>query len=195
MRPVTNRAHQGPGGGPNLLILGLRGSGKSTVGRALANAQGRPFVDLDEQTPRLLGARDVAWAWSRFGQRAFREAEARALDEALEGAGRIVALGGGTPTAPGAAAAIERAASEGRAIVAYLRCRPDVLRARLGAQGAGGARERPSLTGAGMLEEIDEVFAVRDGLYTRLATRVIDAERSVDEVVAAMNGWALWRGD
>ncbi len=192
MRPVTASAHRERARPSNLLIVGLRGCGKSTVGRALGQAQGRLFVDLDELTPRWLGARDVAEAWARAGELRFRDAEAQALRSVLSGTGQVIALGGGTPTAPGAAGAIEATAHEGRAVVAYLRCRPGVLRSRLSAQGADAQRNRPSLTGAGILDEIDEVFARRDGLYTRLASRVIDAERSLDEVIAALEGWTAW---
>ncbi|QKK09396.1 MAG: hypothetical protein HND58_15340 [Planctomycetota bacterium] len=57
--------------------------------------------------------------------------------------------------------------------IVYLRAQPETLRARLGAADAN----RPSLTGAGTLGEIDAVFAARDGLYRELATEIIEIDR------------------
>ncbi|MCH7962234.1 MAG: hypothetical protein IIC49_07845, partial [Planctomycetes bacterium] len=88
-----------------VLLMGLRGSGKSTIGREFAAASGRTFIDLDELTLVRLGTESVAEAWARFGESAFRAAEREELDRVLRSrpSGRtIVALGGGTPTAPGA---------------------------------------------------------------------------------------------
>ncbi len=178
----------------NLLLIGLRGSGKTTLGRGLAHAEGRGFVDLDEVTAAFLGCDSVAEAWGRFGEAEFREAEARALSAVLNDSGRIIALGGGTPTAPGAAAAIAEAARQGRCVVAYLRCPPEVLRARLESQGAEALTNRPSLTGAPALDEIEVVFAARDGLYRRLATWVIEDVGSVDEGLLRLHGWNEARG-
>lgn len=176
----------------NLLLVGLRGSGKSTIGRALANHQNRPFLDLDDATAAFLHCDSVAEAWSRYGEPVFREAESRALSAALHDSGRIIALGGGTPTAPGAAELIERAKREHRCIVAYLRCTPDELRGRLRSLGAGAFTNRPSLTGAHPLDEIESVFAARDPLYRALATRELEGINTVDEAVERTSNWPTW---
>lgn len=156
---------------PHVIFMGLRGSGKSTLGHLLARELGCEFVDLDDRTPRVLGATTVAEAWSRFGEPAFRDAEAKALQDVLEGDGRVVALGGGTPTAPGAADRILAARARGDRII-YLRADPHELRARLEDGGAGP--DRPSLTGASALDEIPAVFAARDPLYVMLAEKTIE---------------------
>jgi len=179
---------------PDLLLIGLRGSGKSTLARALGNAQGRQHVDLDDLTLRALGCATVSEAWRTKGERAFRAAEAGVLSRLMDTpSGRIVALGGGTPTAPGVADAIERAKSEGRGVVVYLRAEPKVLAARLRASGGSGTN-RPSLTGADPIDEIAEVFARRDPLYTRLATRTIEDVEEIDEAVALCAAWTEWAG-
>lgn len=170
-----------------LLLIGLRGSGKSTVGRRVADALGVGFCDLDELTPRRMGHARVADAWRARGEDAFREAEAGALEEVLAGEAGVVSLGGGTPTAPGVAARLEALRQDGAARVVYLRAGADDLRRRLaGAENT----DRPSLTGAGTLEEIEAVLAARDGLYRRLADVVVEtagqnASQVTERVLAA----------
>lgn len=176
---------------PMLVLMGLRGSGKSTVGRLLAQRMGTGgvggvFVDLDDRTAHSMGEGSAGAAITQHGEAAFRVAEARELRTALAEPIAVLALGGGTPTASGAEAALAAAQATGRVRIIYLRATPDVLRARLG---AAGASTRPSLTGRGTLEEIGELFAGRDPLYSRLAARTIAvdtlaAEEIVDRILA-----------
>jgi shikimate kinase len=157
----------------HVLLIGLRASGKSTLGAALAKATDRRFIDLDDATPTLLGRSSVADVFEMDGEAPFRDAESRALGHALAAAGSVVALGGGTPTAPGAAALINKARRDDGARVIYLRAEPSTLRSRL--QSADNAH-RPSITGAGTLEEIDVLFADRDALYRSIADAVISTD-------------------
>lgn len=155
-----------------LVLMGLRGSGKSTLGGRLALEHGLRFIDLDERTPAVLGARTVAEAWARFGEPAFREAEVRALKAAIAEDPGVLALGGGTPTAPGAAEIIRGLKGQvGTVRVVYLRASAAVLGARLRASGMAG---RPSLTGADPIGEVAAVLAARDPLYVSLADVVVD---------------------
>lgn len=173
----------------NLILIGLRGSGKSTLGRAIALAHGRTFIDLDDVTPRLMGAASVGEAWSARGEAAFRAAEALALDEVLRQKGAVIALGGGTPTAPGCAEMLLAKRRAGDLVIAYLRASPDELRLRLGGKIDAS---RPSLTGKDPLAEIDDVFGARDPLYQQLATRMIENLRSVEDGVARIGDWVGW---
>jgi shikimate kinase len=157
-----------------VILIGLRGSGKSTLGRALAARQGAEFLDLDTLTPGLLGFATTGEAFAGAGETEFRRAEARALREVLAGpfAG-ILSLGGGTPTAPGVPDLLAPPAR-----VVYLRAAPGTLRARLMGTDAS---ERPSLTGAPMLDEIEEVWARRDPLYRGLARVIIESDAMTPE--------------
>lgn len=166
-----------------IILIGLRGSGKTTLGRQLAIELRMPFVDLDDHTPGELGESDVRTAFSRFGEAAFRRAERAALERVLGERPCVLALGGGTPTAPGAAELLDQA-SRGGAAVVYLRATAATLRARLERM---DNTHRPSLTGAGVLNEIDVVLAARDGLYRSLARYTVEcdglsAERMMAEV-------------
>jgi shikimate kinase len=166
-------------------LLGLRASGKTTLGRALAERLGRRFVDLDDRTLALLGDDTIAGAFRRAGEPAFRAAETEALVRALDEDGIVLALGGGTPTAPGAETMLRDAQARGRTTLVYLRCEPDVLRSRLRAAGGAGVN-RPSLTGDGPLDEIERVHAARDPLYRALADVVLEGEQSAASIDAAL---------
>ncbi|MEZ6244167.1 MAG: shikimate kinase [Phycisphaerales bacterium] len=162
-----------------IVLIGLRGSGKTTCGRALAERLGRRFIDLDDVTPTLMGETRVGDALKRHGEPAFRAAEMRALAPELREHGTVLALGGGTPTAPGAP---EMLRASGARIV-YLRATPETLRARL-------IRTeldlRPSLTGKGTIPELDEVFNARDALYRSLGETIDVDQMNLDEVVDAL---------
>ncbi|MDX2130465.1 MAG: shikimate kinase [Planctomycetota bacterium] len=170
----------------NLVLLGLRGAGKSSVGPALAETLLRPFVDLDIITARAAGLPSAGEALATLGEARFREAEAGALRVVLAGDQHVVALGGGTPTYAPSARLLSDARVARRARTIYLRARPDTLAVRLRDSDLAA---RPSLTGAGTLAEIDALFAVRDPLYLALADVVIDVDGlSQADVVARCAG-------
>jgi shikimate kinase len=165
----------------NLLLIGLRGAGKTTCGRAAARALSCAFVDLDETTAADAGAASVADAWKRLGEPAFRALEAAALERTLSITGQLIACGGGTPTIPGAAGAIRAERAAGRARVIYLRAPADTLIERLRSTDPA---QRPSLTGAGTLEETPAILAQRDPAYLALADLVIQTEGLTTEETA-----------
>lgn len=174
-----------PAGPPIVVLMGLRASGKTTLGRALAACLGREFVDLDDRTLARLGDATITDAFRRAGEPAFRAAEADALRAALDERAIVLALGGGTPTAPGAETALRGAQAGGLAWICYLRCEPDALRRRL--RDAGGAGTgRPSLTGADPLDEIERVYDARDPLYRALADVVVEGDASPEAVIEAL---------
>lgn len=149
----------------HLVLMGLRASGKSTLGSAAAAALGAAFVDLDLRTSALLGYPSVREAFEQKGEPAFRAAESRALTDALGEAPQVIALGGGTPTAPGAAEELAAARRSGSAFVVFLDPPLELLAQRLGTHEG----DRPSLTGRGVVAEIEDVARVRRPLYAALA--------------------------
>lgn len=170
----------------NLVLIGLRGSGKSTLGRALADALQRRFIDLDRITPGLLAMPDAATALRTLGEESFRLAEFQALKETLLSPGQVVALGGGTPTAPGAAALLRRERDAARARVVYLAASPQTLADRLAETDLA---DRPSLTGKGVLEEIADLHAARDPLYRELADLTLASTTDADADAASVLAW------
>lgn len=154
------------------VLIGLRGSGKTTLGRLLAARRKVPFVDLDARTVAAGGHASVSALFRAVGEAAFREAEARALAEALEvdaRAGAVIALGGGTPTAPGAADMLARARAEGRIRVILLEAPAAVLGARLSV--APG--DRPLLLGADFAEEAALLGARRLPAYRAMSDAIV----------------------
>ncbi|MGP1272242.1 MAG: shikimate kinase [Phycisphaerales bacterium] len=155
-----------------VILMGLRGSGKSTIGPGLAQLQSLPFVDLDRLTLERAGAADVRSIVEAAGWEAFREHELRALSGVLAGPVCVLALGGGTPTHEPSRDALRLASSSGRATIVYLRAKPETLAARMQA-----TPDRPSLTGADPFHEIAVLFDARDPAYLELADLVIETDR------------------
>ena len=81
----------------NLILIGMPGCGKSTVGRELAQRLGRPLVDLDEEIEREAGA-SIPEIFARQGEEAFRNLEHQVLMKATRRKGVVIATGGGVVT-------------------------------------------------------------------------------------------------
>lgn len=122
----------------SVIVVGFMGAGKTAVGRLLGDLLGRPFVDLDEEIERRLGA-SIPEVFRRDGEGAFRAVEREVLREVLAGLPKVVAAGGGAWCAPENRAAARAAA----AVAVFLDVPWPVLWRRLEAD-AGG---RPKLLG------------------------------------------------
>lgn len=170
---------------PNLVLIGLRGSGKSTLGARLAESLQRDFIDLDDSTARVLGCQRAGDAIAQHGMDAFRAAERTALENEFKISGRVIALGGGTPTAAGCAELL----SGDDCRVIYLKAQPASLRERLE---VADNTDRPSLTGRDVLDEIEAIYVQRDPLYTSLAESVVHVDKvSLESSVSALKALAL----
>ncbi len=166
---------------PRVTLVGYRASGKSTVGRLLAQRLGSPFIDGDAVLEERLGCTAAAW-FARAGEASFREREAAVLAELLVGAESFVLATGGGVVLRRQNRDLLR--SHG-GLVIYLHAVAGELQARLRAD-AGG---RPSLTGAPVADEVPSVLAVRDPLYREVAAHVVpaaDAPEVVVERIAAL---------
>ena len=157
---------------PRVLLVGMMGSGKTTVGRALAARTGWPYLDNDDlveqgsgrPTPELLAETDES---------TLRRIENRALEAALAAGPPLVAgVAAGAVLDPTA-----RDRMRENAFVVYLRAPVEVLAARVGS-GAG----RPWLDGD-PAEVLAELFDGREPLYREVADVVVDvSERTPDEI-------------
>jgi len=153
-----------------LVLIGLRVSGKTTLGKRVARDLDMPFVDLDDRVAEAFGVGHAADALRAHGLDRFREVEAECLKKALQENAIVLALGGGAPTAPGASDTLRGATD---AFVVYLHARPETLAARLRHVGAAS---RPSLTGKDPTEEFEEMYTARHPLYADLASAVIESD-------------------
>lgn len=150
----------------NIVLLGYRGSGKTSIGKQLAVELWKDFVDLDDATRQRFNNQSIAEIWAEQGEAAFRQAEADAVSELLAKDNQVIALGGGTLTT---AAGKEAVASSQNATRIYLSCAADVLAKRIAAD-TTTATQRPSLTGnTDPATEVEQVLAQRDPVYREVA--------------------------
>ncbi|MEM7576227.1 MAG: shikimate kinase [Planctomycetota bacterium] len=173
----------------SIILLGYRGSGKSTVGRVLAERLELPFVDTDALVVERFSGRSIADIWSVEGEAVFRDVEAQVVTDAVGLYGTVVALGGGAVTEHPAG---RSAAEHADALRVYLAAPAEVLATRI--TGDPNTDEaRPSLTGiADVTDEIADVLARRDPVYRAVADVVIEVAGKavvdiVDQIVACHN--------
>lgn len=160
----------------------MMGSGKSTVGVALARRLSRPFVDTDVEIECAAGS-SVAEIFEREGEAVFREREREAIAK-WEGEPAVVALGGGAIAQPGAAKRLSRCGT-----IVYLRARPETLLARLGEAGT-----RPLLRGLdrqGRQRRIEAILRERRDAYATAAVTVdtdgLDPEQVAREIAGRLD--------
>jgi shikimate kinase len=165
----------GPGLGPKsvVVLLGLPGAGKSTVGRMLAQRLGYDFIDFDEEITKTTGT-TIAEIFRRKGEAAFRLLE-RQLTYGLSSARRtVLAPGGGWIANPGA-----REALPADALLVWLRVSPEEAVRRVEASGVA----RPLLGGPDPIAAVRALGAARNPLYAK-ADRTVDVDgRSPDAIV------------
>ncbi len=164
----------------NVLLIGPRGCGKSTLGRPAAQRLGMPFIELDDDVLAMFPQRSVRDVWAARGEAAWRSAESEVLAARLNDDNQVIALGGGAPMIDAARQRIESEQAAGRARVVYLRCAPDELTRRLSAEPG----DRPALTGGDedVATEAAAVLARREPTYRKLADSEVDVtESTVDE--------------
>lgn len=151
----------------NIVLMGVRCTGKSTVGRCLAESLGVPFTDTDElieqRTGRLISRIVAEKGWS-----AFRAAEKAVIRELAAADRGVIALGGGVVCDTDNVEILKA-----KGVFVWLSARPEEIASRMGKDAADGA-ERPSLTGAPSVDEIRAVMAERDPLYRGIADLVVD---------------------
>lgn len=165
----------------SLFLIGYRGTGKTTVARELAELLDCDWVDADDLAEQR-GHRTIAEIFAEDGEQGFRDIEEEVVSSLAAGPNLVVALGGGVVLRES-----NRAAIAGHHVV-WLVASPKVIAERLAADKTSGSR-RPSLTGGGLLEEIEQVLAVRTPLYQQCATMVVSTDgRSPREIAAEIHG-------
>jgi shikimate kinase len=159
-----------------LVLVGLMGAGKTTVGRRCAQLLERDFVDTDDGVVRLAGM-PVPEFFAAHGEPAFRELERQAVaDVCASPAPLVIGSGGGTVVDAGNR---RRLATAG--FVVWLRAPVAVLTARV-----GDGDDRPLLAGDPHAS-LARLLAMREPAYEALADATVDTEgRSVDEVATAV---------
>ena len=154
-----------------ITLTGFMGSGKTTVGKVLADFLGCPFMDLDDLVVKKAG-KSIPDIFAQDGEPAFRQLEAQVLRKTVEKYAEstaVLALGGGAILAPASAALLHE-----KTVCIYLRATLDTLLARLEGETAG----RP-LADASLADRL----ASREPIYEETAHVIIDTDGlSPDEV-------------
>lgn len=175
---------------PFLVLIGLRGSGKTSIGAATAARLGMRFVDLDERVLADFAEPSVEAIFHRHGEAAFRLAEVVALREALSGVPAVVSLGGGTASAAGGSQMLKEAAKIGLCGIVLLDARNDTLLARILADRDRRPGGRPPLTDRSDAEELRLLRLARDPLHAGLADwRIETDDLSIEEAARQVAEW------
>ncbi len=157
---------------PNIILTGFMGTGKTTVGQAVAERLGRWFVDMDAAIERRAG-KPVSAIFSQDGEPAFREMEAALCRELAGERNLVIATGGGA-----LASAANRAALAESGLVICLDASTDAILARL-----HQTRDRPLLAGPDRRERVEALLAERAAAYAAIPHHIDTDGLTVDQVV------------
>jgi shikimate kinase len=150
---------------PKAVLIGLPGSGKSTIGRRLAKALDVSLLDTDTAIEETTG-RTIADIFATDGEPEFRRIEEDVIRSALQSHDGVLSLGGGAVTTPGV-----RDALAGHMVI-YLE-----ISAAEGVRRTGGSTVRPLLAGGDRGEKFRKLMSERVPLYRRVATMRINTNR------------------
>ncbi|HKI62353.1 MAG TPA: shikimate kinase [Mariprofundaceae bacterium] len=164
------------------VLVGLMGSGKSSIGRRLAEYLDVPLLDLDEMIIERAGC-SIPEIFARLGEEAFRDMETATLGDAL-GRHAVIATGGGVVMR-----AENMALLKEHPPVIWLKASPEFL-----AQRIDGDLNRPLIAAGDTLNKLKELARVRYPLYEECADFILprgDMEKSeaLAEIVAFLNAW------
>ncbi|AWI78520.1 MAG: shikimate kinase [Betaproteobacteria bacterium HGW-Betaproteobacteria-13] len=149
-----------------LILIGMMGAGKTTVGRELAKRRRMRFADCDHEIVARTGV-TIPTIFEIEGEDGFRRREAQALDELTLETDLVLATGGGVVLDAG-----NRALLTQRGIVIYLNVPPQILWER-----TRHDRNRPLLRVENPRQRIEELHRIRDPLYREVADLVVDGGR------------------
>lgn len=149
----------------NIVLIGMRGSGKTTVAKMLSKKLKKPYIEMDDLVMQKAGM-TTADIVKNHGWEYFRDIESKVVQEIAKQDDTIISCGGGVVTR---AENIKALKKNGRLF--WLKVSVDTLLKRI-----GNDQNRPSLTGKLPKEDMEETLKVRYDLYKKAADMIIDAE-------------------
>lgn len=169
----------------HILLVGLPGSGKTTIGRLVAERLGAGFIDSDLVVVRKMQM-PIARIFAIHGEAKFREIEKEVMDQTLAGLPSVLAPGGGWAAQPG-----QLEAAKQNSFVVYLK-----VMAMTASKRAASENTRPMLAGQDPVEDMRRLLKERESFYNMAEAEVKNdmksAEASADEIVALAKEKAGW---
>ena len=157
----------------HIVLIGLPGAGKSTVGKMVADRLHTAFVDIDSILNRKEG-KPISMSFAEKGEPAFREMERKEVEAALSHEPAVLAPGGGWAAQPGALDS-----AKPRGYIVYLKARAEVAAGRAEPSGT-----RPVLMGDDPLARMRELYTTRDPFYAKADATVLTEAKSAETVAA-----------
>ena len=159
----------------NIVLTGFMATGKTAVGRVLAQQMGIDFVDTDDDIESVTGKR-ITEIFNKYGVTRFRSEEALAIKRVSERKGIVIATGGGAVLNPENVRALKV-----NGVLVLLKCSPEVIYSRV-----NGGRTRPLLArGENLLQQIKDLMVEREEVYSSSADlEVYCTEESREEVAS-----------
>ena len=163
-----------------IVLIGMMGAGKSSLGKRLANKLGLPFRDADDEIEKAAGM-SIADIFDKHGEAAFRDGEQRVIARLLQDGPQVLALGGGAFVNPDTRALIEQSA-----VSLWLDVDLDELVQRVNRNPG----KRPLLVGTNVRAKLTELNALRRPIYELADLRVnisrTDARSSIRDMKKAL---------
>ena len=155
----------------NIVLIGYRCSGKTTVGNALANMLNKRFIDTDQLVENRSG-RSIDQIVMRSGWAQFRSLEKEIISRVVEKDNLVIATGGGVVLQEENIIQLEK-----NGLTVWLKSPPRVIKERMAQDELQGIR-RPPLKGENPVDEISRVLAKRERLYEQAADLIVDTSSS-----------------
>lgn len=157
----------------NLYLVGFMGTGKTTVGRAVAARLGFQCIDSDHEIERLQG-KSIARIFAEDGEPAFRAMERAFIETGHPETGQVVACGGGLVVQPGM---LERLHARGVVICLHASLETILRRTQ-------GNRSRPLIDVADPFERLRQLYVAREPIYKRAGTVILTDGRPMLDIVS-----------
>ncbi|MDA1055105.1 MAG: shikimate kinase [Planctomycetota bacterium] len=159
-----------------LILIGYRGTGKTTVARRVAELLERTCLDADVEVERRAG-KSIKQIFDDDGEQVFRELEVQVIADLVQHGHAVLSLGGGAVMREETRHAIAPG------IVVWLTARPETVQARM-TEDTKTSQQRPNLTTSGGLAEITSLLSQRAPLYRACADFTVETDRKSAEQVA-----------